>query len=150
MCRKWCQAGRTLSHALGGQLAISTYEERRNMKLIIFIRKAKLIQFMAKLDEVFSSSSSYKRSKELKGVACGFLAVWALTTTSPVIAANLSTTFCIDLMLDEFSCLGFRAAGFCRWKTTFCIGLLLDVAECGVLCLVLDWPLLPIGLTLEY
>ncbi|KAK9180641.1 hypothetical protein WN944_010645 [Citrus x changshan-huyou] len=31
--------------------AISTYEERRNMKLIIFIHKAKLIQFMAKLDE---------------------------------------------------------------------------------------------------
>ncbi|KAK9204910.1 hypothetical protein WN943_015175 [Citrus x changshan-huyou] len=32
-------------------LSVSIYEEPRNMKLILFIRKAKLIQFMAKLDE---------------------------------------------------------------------------------------------------
>ena len=38
-------------------------------------------------------SSGYKRFKELKGVACGFLAVWALTAASPVIAANLVCHF---------------------------------------------------------
>ncbi|KAK9180647.1 hypothetical protein WN944_023780 [Citrus x changshan-huyou] len=38
-------------HIYNETMAISTYEERRNMKLIIFIHKAKLIQFMAKLDE---------------------------------------------------------------------------------------------------
>ncbi|KAK9209246.1 hypothetical protein WN944_001610 [Citrus x changshan-huyou] len=38
-------------HQNSAIFAISTYEERRNMKLIIFIHKAKLIQFMAKLDE---------------------------------------------------------------------------------------------------
>ncbi|KAH9715998.1 ACT domain-containing protein ACR11 [Citrus sinensis] len=94
------------------QQVISTYEERRNMKLIIFIRKANLIQFMAKLDEVL------------------YLILLVLSLVSGL--NSQSTTFCIDLMLDEFSCLGFRAAGFCRWKTTFCVGLLLDVAECGV------------------
>ncbi|KAK9230139.1 hypothetical protein WN944_023106 [Citrus x changshan-huyou] len=136
----------TIIQHLHAEKAISTYEERRNMKLIIFIHKAKLIQFMAKLDEkdnlkamidylradgnvsmivVVVVVAATKDQKNLKVwlVACGFLAVWALTVASLVIVANL---------------------------TTFCVGLLLDVAECGVLCLVLDWPLLSIGSTLEY
>ncbi|KAH9715997.1 ACT domain-containing protein ACR11 [Citrus sinensis] len=57
------------------QQVISTYEERRNMKLIIFIRKANLIQFMAKLDEV---------------LAAGF--------------CRWKTTFCVGLLLDVAEC----------------------------------------------
>ncbi|GAY65085.1 hypothetical protein CUMW_238510 [Citrus unshiu] len=34
------------------------------------------------------SKESFSHLKELKGVACGFLAAWAVTAASPVIAAN--------------------------------------------------------------
>lgn len=36
----------------------------------------------------FISVDSFSQFKELRSVACGVLAVWAVTAASPVIAAN--------------------------------------------------------------
>lgn len=40
---------------------------------------------------------SFSHLKELKGVACGFLAAWAVTAASPVIAANQVSATSISL-----------------------------------------------------
>ncbi|KAK6117684.1 hypothetical protein DH2020_048536 [Rehmannia glutinosa] len=68
------------------------------------------IRCSSKRDDDFKSVESLSQFKEIRNVACGILAVWAVTAVSPVIAANQNVYLILKLFL------GFLLGGYrlCR------------------------------------